>query len=117
MLAHLNPVIPIYGIRDGHYSKEVRTQTHLQKKRNLYFPIDLTNNYDNGKPSHMKVVVNEIDTDSYKNMSIEEQNGLQFKKIEIQYRARNCGNCVIKIWKTMFLMVNSIFYNENNSKQ
>jgi hypothetical protein len=45
-----------------------RTQTHLQKKRNLYFRLTVTNNYDNGKPPQpgLKVVVNEIDTDSYK---------------------------------------------------
>jgi hypothetical protein len=52
------------------------------KKKNLYSRLTVTNNYDNGKPQPpglKKVVVNEIDTDSYKNIaSIEEQNG--FKK-------------------------------------
>jgi hypothetical protein len=60
------------GIRDGHYSKEAEP-THLQKKRNLYFRLTVTNNYDNGKPPATrtkKVVVNEIDTDSYKKYCI-----------------------------------------------
>jgi hypothetical protein len=36
-----------------------------------------------------KSVVNEIDTDSYKNIaSIEEQNGFTIQKIEIQYRSK-----------------------------
>jgi hypothetical protein len=43
---------------------------------------------ENHQPRGLKVVVNEIDTDSYKNIaSIEEQNGLH-QKIEIQYRSK-----------------------------
>jgi PKD repeat protein len=68
-LVHLNPVIPIYGIRDGHYSKEAEPK-HTYKKKGTYTSrLTVTNNYDNGKPPATrpkKVVVNEIDTDSKK---------------------------------------------------
>jgi hypothetical protein len=44
---------------------------------------------ENLQPPGLKVVVNEIDTDSYKNIaSIEEQNGFTIQKIEIQYRSK-----------------------------
>jgi PKD repeat protein len=89
------PLIPIAGapkpsysylweLGDGHYSKEAEPK-HTYKKKGTYTSrLTVTNNYDNGKPPATrpkKVVVNEIDTDSYKNIaSIEEQNGFAIQK-------------------------------------
>ncbi|MFV8332108.1 PKD domain-containing protein [Flavobacterium sp. GSP14] len=89
------PLIPIAGapkpsysylweLGDGHYSKEAEPK-HTYKKKGTYTArLTVTNNYDNGKPPATrpkKVVVNEIDTDTYKNIaSIEEQNGFTIQK-------------------------------------
>ncbi|MFV8363712.1 PKD domain-containing protein [Flavobacterium sp. ZT3P35] len=89
------PLIPIAGapkpsysylweLGDGHYSKDAEPK-HTYKKKGTYTSrLTVTNNYDNGKPPATrpkKVVVNEIDTDSYKNIaSIEEQNGFIIQK-------------------------------------
>ena len=89
------PLIPIAGapkpsysylweLGDGHYSKEAEPK-HTYKKKGTYTSrLTVTNNYDNGKPPATrpkKVVVNEIDTDTYKNIaSIEEQNGFTIQK-------------------------------------
>jgi hypothetical protein len=66
------PSYSIYGIRDGHYSKEAEPK-HTYKKKGTYTSrLTVTNNYDNGKPQQpgLKKVVNEIDTDSYKKYCI-----------------------------------------------
>ena len=89
------PLIPIAGapkpsysylweLGDGHYSKEAEPK-HTYKNKGTYTArLSVTNNYDNGKPPATrpkKVVVNEIDNDSYKNIaSIEDQNGFSIQK-------------------------------------
>jgi hypothetical protein len=39
LLVHLNPVIPIYELGDGHYSKEAEPK-HTYKKKGTYTSID-----------------------------------------------------------------------------
>ncbi len=89
------PLIPIAGapkpsysylweLGDGHYSKEAEPK-HTYKTKGTYTSrLTVTNNYDNGKPPATrpkKVVINEIDNDSYKNIaSIEDQNGFAIQK-------------------------------------
>lgn len=89
------PLIPISGapkpsysylweLGDGHYSKEAEPKHAYKNKGSFTARLAVTNNYDNGKPPATrpkKVVVNDVDNDSYKNIaSIADQNGFAIQK-------------------------------------
>jgi phenylpyruvate tautomerase PptA (4-oxalocrotonate tautomerase family) len=74
---------------------------------------------ENLQPPGLKVVVNEIDTDSYKNIaSIEEQNGFTIQKNRDPIPEQEI--VVIVSYQNMENYVSNgklyLFYNENNSK-